>query len=166
VTARDLPLRGQLEPPATGDDWVGLTTDVLPVDAALSWSQLPSCGAQVVFCGTVRDHADGRTDVVALEYEAYDTQVQPRLEALAADVRARWPMTGRIAMLHRVGRLALTEVSVVVVVSSPHRGEAFDAARYAIDTLKATMPIWKKELWSGGEDWATGATPVREVEAR
>jgi molybdopterin synthase catalytic subunit len=151
-------------PPTSGDDWVGLTPEVLPIDTAIAWSQLPSCGAQVVFCGTVRDHAEGRTDVIALEYEAYESQVEPRLRMLAGEVRARWPMTGRIAMLHRVGRLQLTEVSVLVVVSAPHRGEAFDAARFAIDTLKATMPIWKKEVWAGGEDWATGATPVRDVE--
>jgi molybdopterin synthase catalytic subunit len=72
-------------------------------------------------------------------------------------------MTGRIAMLHRTGRLQLTEVAVVVVVSSPHRDEAFEAARFAIDTLKATLPIWKKEVWAAGEGWGTGATPVREV---
>ncbi len=154
-------------PPTSGDDWVGLASEELPVDAATRWTRLPSCGAQVVFCGTVRDHADGRDDVVALEYEAYEEHVVPRLQALAAEVRTRWPDTGRVVLLHRVGQLALTEVSVVVVVSAPHRGEAFDAARFAIDTLKATLPIWKRELWAGGEQegWGTRATPVEEVDA-
>ena len=69
----------------------------------------------------------------------------------------RWPNTGRVALLHRTGRLELGESSVIVAVSSPHRAEAFDAARYGIDTLKATAPIWKQETWAGGEDWALGA---------
>ena len=152
-----------LSPPTAGHDWVGLTGEDLPVEAARAWSALPSCGAHVVFCGTVRDHAEGRSDVVALDYEAYDEQVVPRLEAIAAEIRVRWPDTGRIVLLHRIGRLELTEVSVVVVVSAPHRGEAFEAARFGIDTLKATAPIWKKEIWSGGEAWGTGATPVEQV---
>lgn len=152
-------------PPTSGDDWVGLTSEELPVAEAAAWSRLPSCGAQVVFCGTVRDHADGRDDVVALHYEAYHEQVVPRLELLATELRARWPETGRVVLLHRTGELALTEVSVVVVVSAPHRGEAFDAARYAIDTLKATLPIWKREVWAGGEQegWGTRATPIQPV---
>ena len=161
-------MAGVTLPPTSGDDWVGLTSEELPVAEAAVWSRLPSCGAQVVFCGTVRDHADGRDDVIALHYEAYDEQVTPRLVALAKELRARWPGTGRVVLLHRTGELALTEVSVVVVVSAPHRGEAFDAARFAIDTLKATLPIWKREVWAGGGQvgWGTRATPIRPVEQR
>jgi molybdopterin synthase catalytic subunit len=85
------------------------------------------------------------------------------LAAIAADARRRWPGLGRVALLHRVGRLELGEVSVAVVVSAPHRGEAFEAARFAIDTLKETVPIWKRESWSGGSDWGTRAVPVGEV---
>ena len=146
-----------------GDDWLLLSDEVLDVEAARSWSALPSSGAHVVFCGTVRDHAEGRDDVIALEYEAYAEQVEPRFRSIVNEIRSRWPDTGRVAIWHRTGRLALTEVSVVVVVSAPHRGEAFEAARFGIDTLKEAVPIWKKEIWSGGEDWGTGATPVREV---
>lgn len=152
-----------IRPPAAGDDWVGLTAEPLPLDDAMAWTRVPSCGAQVAFCGTVRDHAEGRDDVIALEYEAYEEQVRPRFESLVAEVRARWPSTGRVVVLHRVGRLELTEVSVAVVVSSPHRAEAFEAARFAIDALKATAPIWKKELWAGGAGWGTGSQPVAEV---
>lgn len=154
-----------IAPPTSGDDWVGLTSEELPVAEALAWTRLPSCGAQVVFCGTVRDHADGRDDVVALHYEAYEEHVVPRLESLAAELRTRWPGTGRAVLLHRAGEVQLTEVSVVVVVSAPHRGEAFEAARWAIDTLKATLPIWKRERWAGGEGWGTRATPVESVES-
>ena len=147
----------------SGEEWLALTHDPLPVQEALAWAVRPDCGAVVVFCGTVRDHAEGRVDVTGLEYEAYESQVVPRLGAIAAEVRSRWPETGRIALLHRVGALALTETSVVVVTSAPHRAEAFDAARFAIDTLKATVPIWKRESWRDGTDWGTGDQPVAEV---
>jgi len=152
-----------VHPPREGNDWTGLTADPLPVEAAYEWAVLPSCGAVVLFSGTARDHADGRDDVTGLEYEAYEEQVVPRLDALAAETRARWPMVGRVILLHRVGRLELTESSVIVAVSAPHRAEAFAAARFAIDTLKATVPIWKRERWSGGEDWGTGAEQVRDA---
>jgi molybdopterin synthase catalytic subunit len=152
-----------LVPPNDAADWVGISADPLPVEAALAWTQTPDCGGQVLFTGTVRDHAEGRTGVDWLEYEAYEEQVGPRLLALCAEVRAQWPDVGRLVLLHRVGRLALTEVAVVVVAGAPHRGEAFAAARFAIDALKATAPIWKKESWEGGEGWGTDATPVAEV---
>jgi molybdopterin synthase catalytic subunit len=149
--------------PSLGDDWLGLGNEPLPVGNAHDWAVLPRCGAVVVFTGTVRDHAEHRTDVTELEYEAYDTQVLPRLASIAADARTRWPDLGRIALLHRVGALALTEVSVVVAVSAPHRAEAFAAARFCIDALKTTVPIWKRETWSGGTDWGTCAHDVGDV---
>lgn len=130
---------------------------------ALQWAVLPSCGAVVLFCGTVRDHAEGRPDVTRLTYEAYDEEVQPRLAAIAAEARRRWPTLGRLAILHRTGTLAVEEVSVAIVASAPHRAEAFDVARYAIDTVKTTVPIWKREVWSGGEDWSTCDHPVDEL---
>ena len=123
----------------------------------------PECGAQVVFSGTVRDHAEGRAGVSRVEYEAYVERVEPRLAAIAAEVRRRWPMVGRIALLHRIGELTIGECSVVVVISAPHRAEAFDAARWSIDTLKETVPIWKRETWEGGVDWGTGAKDVVEI---
>ena len=146
-----------MRPPVDGDRWLGLCPDALPVDQARAWAVVPRCGAVVLFCGTVRDHADGRAGVSELAYEAYAEQVEPRLTAIADDVRVRWPAVGRVVMLHRTGRLDLTDVAVVVAVSAPHRDEAFAAARFCIDTLKATVPIWKKEAWDGGSDWGTGA---------
>ncbi|HUP86189.1 MAG TPA: molybdenum cofactor biosynthesis protein MoaE [Acidimicrobiales bacterium] len=153
-----------LVPPKDAEDWVGLSATSLPVEGALAWTQTPDCGAQVLFTGTVRDHADGRAGVDWLEYEAYTEQVEPRFRRLCDEVRARWPEVGRIVLLHRIGRLHLSEVAVVVVVSSPHRPEAFAAARFAIDQLKATVPIWKKESWEGGEDWGTDAQTLAEVD--
>lgn len=160
-------LRWQVvQPPASGDSWLGLTTDVLPIAAAYEWAVRPDCGAVVLFSGTVRDHAvdhEGtvREHVESLTYEAYDSQVVPRLEAIDVELRARWPHTGRVVLIHRVGQLAMGESSVIAVVSAPHRGEAFDAARFAIDALKLSVPIWKHEVWEGGSDWgAASGLPV------
>jgi molybdopterin synthase catalytic subunit len=146
--------------PPVGPDWVALSTEALPLDLAGAWVVQPGCGALVVFAGTVRDHAEGRPGVVTLEYEAYEEQVEPRLAQLAADMRQRWPALGRIVLWHRCGPLAVTDVSVVVGLSAPHRPEAFDAARYGIDTLKATVPIWKRETWEGGSAWGLDSHPV------
>lgn len=147
------------------DDWVALSGEPLSADTASAWVARPDCGAVVTFTGLVRDHAEGRTGVSKLEYEAYTEQVVPRLSALVADARRRWPMLGRVACWHRVGELAVGDPAVVVAVSSPHRDEAFDAARWCIDTLKATLPIWKRETWAGGEGWGSGAQDVAEIGA-
>jgi molybdopterin synthase catalytic subunit len=133
------------------------------VGRAVAWAERPQCGAVVLFTGTVRDHAEGRSGVTSLEYEAYEEEVSVRLAAIAAEARRRWPMLGRVALLHRVGSLEVGDTSVLVVVSTPHRAEAFDAARFCIDTLKTTVPIWKRETWGGGTDWAATSHPLREV---
>lgn len=155
-----------MQPPLDTDDWVGLADAPLPVAAATDWVVLPRCGAVAVFVGTARDHAGDRTGVEALAYEAYEEQAVPRLAAVAAELRTRWPETGRVALLHRTGTLGLGEAAVVVAVSTPHRAEAFDAARWAIDTVKATVPIWKKERWDGGDDWGTNAQPLASGASR
>ncbi len=149
--------------PGAGSDWVALSDEPLPVERATTWAGTPSSGAVVTFCGIVRDHSDGRAGVRALTYEAYEDVALRRLVEVAAETRRRWPVVERLALLHRVGDLDLSERSVVVVASSPHRAEAFDAARFAIDTLKETVPIWKQEHWAGGSDWARDAHPARDV---
>ena len=143
-----------------GDEWFALTTEELPIAAIYEWAVRPDCGAVVLFSGTVRDHAEGRTDVTSLEYEAYEDAVIPSFEKIASETRVRFPDARRIAILHRTGTLELGESSVVVAVSSGHRPVAFDAARFAIDALKESAPIWKKENWSGGSDWGTGAHDI------
>jgi molybdopterin synthase catalytic subunit len=140
-----------------GDDWVGLTAAPLPLERLATWPVLPGCGAVVLFAGTVRDHADGRPGVFSLEYEAYADAAKETMEAVARELRARWPSLGRVALLHRTGLLEPTDVSVVVSVSAPHRPEAFDAARFGIDTIKAEVPIWKRESWEGGAAWGLDA---------
>lgn len=145
----------------TNDDWFAVGDDPLSVGDLYDWAVRPDCGAVVVFSGTVRDHAvedqELRTGVTHLDYEAYATEVVPTFREIANEVRRRWPDVGRVALHHRTGRIDLAESSVVVVVSAPHRPEAFVAARYAIDALKASAPIWKHESWNGGSDWGTGA---------
>ncbi len=151
------------DPPYGTDDWVGVTADPLPLHAVAAFVERADCGATVVFTGLVRDHSEGRAGVRSLEYEAYDEEVTPRLAAIVGEARARWPSIGRVGVLHRTGLLGVGEASVVVAVSAPHRGDAFDAAEFCIDTLKATVPIWKRETWEGGEDWSACAHPVAEV---
>lgn len=149
-----------MHPPDDGDDWLGLTDAELPIGDLYEWCVRPDCGAVVLFSGIVRDHADGRTDVTHLEYEAYDEMVVPKLREIVAETRTRWTGLGRIALVHRTGRLELGASSVVVAVSSEHRPEAFEAARFAIDALKVSVPVWKREIWDGGSEWGTNAADL------
>ena len=130
-----------------------------PLDPeALSRAVLrPSDGGLVVFSGVVRDHSDGLA-VRYLEYEAYREMALPKLEQVAQEVAERWPMA-KVAMAHRLGRMDIGETSVIVAASAPHRAEAFEAGRYAIDRLKAIVPIWKKEHFAEGERWPEGSIP-------
>jgi len=141
-----------------------LTADPLAVGATYDWAVDPSCGAVVVFSGTVRDHAAGRDGVAELEYEAYEEPALERCVALATAIRRRWPTVGKVSLAHRIGRLVVGESSVVVAVSAPHRPEAFAAARFGIDALKETVPIWKRERWTDGADWATESREIRTLD--
>lgn len=149
-----------MEAPVEGNEWLALTAEELPISAVYEWCVRPDCGAVVLFSGTVRDHADGRSDVTSLVYEAYDEAVIPVFTKIADETRQRFDGARRIAILHRTGEMSLGESSVVVAVSSAHRPVAFEAARFAIDALKESAPIWKKENWAGGSDWGTGAHDV------
>jgi molybdopterin synthase catalytic subunit len=133
------------------------------MEAALEWATTPGSGAVVTFSGVVRDHAEGRDGVRAMTYEAYDEPATRAMHEIVAELRRQWPDIERVAVLHRVGELALSETSVLVVVSAPHRRAAFEAALFAIDTLKESVPIWKQEHWSGGSDWAVEQHAIRPV---
>jgi molybdopterin synthase catalytic subunit len=100
-----------------------------------------------------------------LEYEAYTEEVVERFEQIVAQARSRWPEVARVAVTHRLGEVPVGESSVVVVVSSAHRGDAFEAARHCIDVLKDTAPIWKRETWADGESWGLDARSIEQVEA-
>jgi len=142
---------------------VALTEESLPVDTLTSWVTTSRAGAVVTFLGVVRDHAEGRDGVRAMTYEAYEEPALRVMDEIAAEARRRWPDIERVGLLHRVGDLALSEPSVAVAVSSPHRDEAFVAARFCIDTLKESAPIWKQEHWTGGSDWARNELPIKPV---
>ena len=149
-----------LIPPISGGSGAGpvgrapfilLTDRPISADQVLREAADPAAGAIVLFLGVVRDNARGRR-VEYLTYEAYEALARRELEKVAATIHERWSVT-RVAIVHRTGRLAVGEASVVIAVSAPHRGPAFEAGRFAIDTLKQTVPIWKKEVWEGGEAW-------------
>ncbi len=146
-----------------GDTWLELTESPLDVGVAYDWAVIPRCGAIVVFSGTVRDHSEGRDGVTALEYESFDTEVLRKFAEIAAQMRQLWTGLGRIALIHRLGMLHLGESSVLVVVSSPHRPEAFAAAQFGIDVLKASVPIWKREKWATGNDWAINSHAIVDI---
>jgi MoaE-MoaD fusion protein len=117
----------------------------------------PSDGALVVFDGFVRDNFHGRR-TTHLEYTAYEPMALAKIREIAALMREKFPIN-RIAIVHRLGRLEVGETSIAIAVSAAHRAAAFDAARFAIDTLKRTVPIWKKEFFADGSVWADGETP-------
>jgi molybdopterin synthase catalytic subunit len=116
----------------------------------------PAAGAVCTFTGTVRDHSDAGS-VTGLTYEAWHELAEQRLAELANEMLERWPLC-RVAIVHRVGELAVGEASVIVAVSAAHRAEAFEACRHGIERLKADVPIWKKEgLVSGDAHWVMGS---------
>ncbi len=123
--------------------------DAPALEAAVSW---PGAGAVLTFQGVTRDNFKGQP-VTGLHYEAYAPMAVAKMAEIAAEIDVRWPGT-RVAMSHRIGELAVGEVSVVISIATPHRGEAYAASRYAIDELKARVPIWKKEHYADGQaDW-------------
>ncbi len=143
----------------TSEEQQGRDTDLVvvapePIDAStlVEFVSTPQCGAIALFLGTVRDHSKGKAGVTHLEYEAYDGVVVGKIAEIVAEARTKWEVE-RVAAVHRIGSLAVGESSVAVAVGSGHRGEAFAAARYVIDELKARVPIWKKEHWPGGAEW-------------
>jgi molybdopterin synthase catalytic subunit len=122
-----------------------------PIDLVSLTATTPRDGALCLFVGVVRNENRGRP-VLRLEYEAYEEMALPLLRQIAAETRKRHPVT-LVRLVHRLGPLAIGDASVAVAVASPHRGEAFVACRYAIDTLKAEVPIWKKEFYADGSEW-------------
>jgi MoaE-MoaD fusion protein len=142
---------GSGERPPGRSPFILLTDRPISVDQVLREAADPAAGAVVLFLGVVRDNARGRR-VDSLTYEAYEALARREFEKIAAAITERWQVS-RVAIVHRTGRLAVGEASVAIAVSAPHRGPAFEAGRFAIDTLKQTVPIWKKEVWEGGEAW-------------
>jgi len=135
-----------------------LTRDSIAVDRLLAAASRPDCGALALFLGATRDHHRGRK-VVQLSYEAYEPMALAALDSLERATVERFEVAD-CRIVHRLGEVPLAETSVAVVVVAGHRGPAFEACRWAMDELKRTIPIWKKESYAeGGEDWVEG-TPL------
>lgn len=133
---------------------IQITHEPLDREALVASIIHPGIGGIVVFEGVVRDNARGK-QVRYLEYDVYPEMAIQQIRAIITEAEKRWGVD-RVAVAHRIGRLEIGETSVVVVVATPHRAEAFDACRYIIDTLKTTVPIWKKEVATNGEEWVEG----------
>lgn len=128
-----------------------LSDEPLDVGAVVARVSGPGMGGIVTFVGAVRDNARGR-EIEHLDYEAYPGMAEREMEKIASEASRRWEGV-RIAIAHRAGHLVIGDIAVVVVAAAPHRAEAFEACRYAIDTLKETVPIWKREVATDGEYW-------------
>jgi molybdopterin synthase catalytic subunit len=160
--ASEVPLRPRdelvLVPPVSGGgEYIDLVETPIDINAVLAQVNHAQAGAVVVFLGTVRDNNRGR-HVKYLEYEAYQAMARKEMRKVAADAQRQWPLLS-IAIVHRLGHLEIGEISVAIAVAAGHRSEAFEAARFAIDTLKHTVPIWKKEVWADGAVWI-GSEPT------
>ncbi|MFD2936937.1 molybdenum cofactor biosynthesis protein MoaE [Spirosoma flavum] len=130
---------------------VALTSEPIDVAAALTFLQSEQAGAIDFFLGVVRDNTQDRS-VDRLEYEAYDRMALSEMQKIADDAQQRWPIL-RYTIIHRKGILQIGEIAVLIGVSTAHRAAAFEACRYIIDTIKQTVPIWKKEVFTDGEEW-------------
>ncbi len=133
---------------------IQITREPLDRNALIASASDPGMGGIVVFEGVVRDNARGK-QVRYLEYDVYPEMAVQQIREILAEAERRWHV-GRVAVSHRIGRLEIGEASVIIVVATPHRAEAFEACRYIIDTLKTTVPIWKKEVATNGEEWVEG----------
>lgn len=129
-----------------------------PIDGGALLAEVgrPDSGATVLFLGTVRDHSEGKEGVTHLEYEVFAERVEPKIAEIVNEAIGRWPVLS-VIVEHRSGTVGLGEASVAVAVSSAHRSDAFESARYVIDELKQRAPIWKKEFWPGGAEWSPGS---------
>ena len=141
---------------------VQLVTDPIDYGTLTEQVRRADCGAVVTFLGTVRELTEGRR-TVALDYEAYAEMAEKKMIEIEQETRSRWPI-GAIEIVHRLGRLELAEVSVAVAVSCPHRAQAFEACRHAIDRVKEIVPIWKKEHWADGStEWVHPQIPLDQL---
>ncbi|MBZ5547804.1 MAG: molybdenum cofactor biosynthesis protein MoaE [Acidobacteriia bacterium] len=155
------PVSGGAPESGTARDEVLLVREPIAAQAVIKRFKLPEDGAAVIFDGVVRNNTRGRRTLY-LDYEAYEAMALTKMAALAEESRARFGVR-QVALVHRLGRLQIGETSVLIVVASAHRGPAFEACRWIIDTLKKTVPIWKKEYFEDGAVWADGEPFPEEI---
>lgn len=132
-----------------GTNFIEILSHSLSVDRAVKLVTSPTSGAISLFIGTTRNNFNGKK-VIKLEYEAYTSMAEKELKRICQKIREKWTVE-HICIFHRLGEVPITEASVIIAVSSPHRQESLEAVHYAIDSLKATVPIWKKEIYEEGE---------------
>jgi MoaE-MoaD fusion protein len=144
-------------PTPTSADLILLVQKTIDADVLIRHVRTASDGAIVTFDGCVRNQSHGRPTLY-LDYEAYESMALAKMREIGAEVHAKFPID-RVAIAHRLGRLEIGETSVFIAVSAPHRAAAFEACRFAIDTLKRSVPIWKKEYFEDGAVWADGELP-------
>ena len=142
---------------------IEITNEPLDPEAITARVRRDSNGAVVTFLGTTRDETHGRS-VLRLDYEAYRPMADNKLAEIAQEIRELWSIED-VAIAHRIGRLEVGETSLVVAVASPHRREAFAACQHAVDRIKLTVPIWKKEYFEGGEVWVGSEADPQALEA-
>ena len=130
---------------------IQISEEALDISSCISWVMSPECGGIDVFIGTVRNATKGK-EVIRLEFEAYKQMALNEMRKIAEQAVEKWPVQ-KILIHHRTGVLQVGEVPVVIAVAAAHRAAAFDACRYTIDTLKETVPIWKREVFEDGEVW-------------
>jgi molybdopterin synthase catalytic subunit len=153
------PVSGGEGPELAGDGWfVALTSDAIDSESVTARLLRGDAGAVVTFDGVVRNNTKGRRTRF-LEYEAYAGMALKVMRQVVEETRSQWPDADRMAIVHRLGRLEVSETSVLIVVTSPHRGTAFEACRFAIDRTKQIVPIWKREYFEDGEVWVEGEIP-------
>lgn len=142
---------------------IEITHEPLAPEAITALVRSATSGAVVTFLGTTRSTTGGRR-VLHLEYEAYRPMADKKLAEIAEEIRGRWAVDG-VAIAHRIGRLEISDISLVVAVAAPHRNEAFAACQHIVDRVKQTVPIWKKEFFEGGEVWVESPEDVAAREA-
>jgi MoaE-MoaD fusion protein len=150
-----------MTPPLNQDDIFQLVREPVDARSLISYVRAPEDGAIVTFDGFVRNQSRNRPTLY-LDYEAYESMALAKMREIGAQLYDKYRIH-RVAIVHRLGRLEIGETSVFIAVSAPHRAAAFDACRFAIDTLKRTVPIWKKEYFEDGAVWADGELPPAPV---
>jgi molybdopterin synthase catalytic subunit len=138
---------------------IEITREPIKTQSVIDRVLKDTCGAVVTFIGTVRNNSEGKR-VLYLEYEAYPEMAKKKLEEIAAEAKNKWPIE-EVAVTHRLGRMEIGEISVVIAVSSGHRLIAFQACQYTIDRIKEIVPIWKKEFYEDGSAWIEGTHHVK-----
>ena len=132
-------------------EYYKITSDEIDVNQVITSVIRPEAGAINTFIGTVREFT-GEKQTVSLQYEAYPSMAEKQLRRIGIEIREQWPDV-QTSIVHRIGKLAISDIAVVIAVASPHRAESYEASRYAIERIKEIVPIWKKEYWTDGQKW-------------